>query len=146
MKPSRILLATLLLAMVSLACGETPPTAPASTTFDPADLVGPWIRSFEEESDTEDPGVEWYRRADSRDFPPARFRMTYEFRADGHCEYRWPSPVDAHEMRPGTWHFDDDEPSIVRVFQDQGEEIVHLSFRIVTLDPELLRVERGLER
>ncbi len=142
MKPSKPFLATLLLTMLSLACGETPPTAPASVPFDPADIVGPWIRSLEEESDTEDPGVEWYRPADSRDFPPAWFRMAYTFRADGRCEYLWLSPVDAHDMRVGTWDFAADDPHVVRILDDEGEELANLSFRIVTLDDELLRVER----
>jgi hypothetical protein len=142
MKFPALVLALVVLTTSVVACEESSPTAPAAPTFDPADLVGHWVRSLEEESSTEDPGVEWYRPADSRDFPPAWFRMAYGFRADGRCEYLWLSPVDAHEMRPGTWDFAADDPHVVRIFDDEGEELANLSFRIVTLDDELLRVER----
>lgn len=145
MKSPALVLATILFTALFVACNEDRPVAPTPPDFDPADLVGRWGRSFEEESEV-DPRVEWYRAADSRDFPPARFRMVYEFRADGRCEYPWLSPVDAHQTRAGTWDFDDADPKSILITDTENVALDHLSFRVVSVNDDLLRIDRSAER
>ena len=146
MKSTPIVLVVALLATSIVACGGDRPAAPSPTDVEPADLLGRWTRSVEEESATDDPGVEWFRRPDSRDFAPTWFRMTYEFGGDGSCRYLWLSPVDAHEMRDGRWDFDVNDPLVVRVFDEEGEQLDGVSFRIVTLTGDLLRVRSAPPR
>jgi len=145
MKSQALALTTILLTVLFAACNGDRPVAPAPSAFDPADLVGHWVRSFEEES-TEDPNVEWYRPAESHDFPPARFRMAYRFRADGSCQYLRLSPVDAHETRAGTWDFVDSDPRRILITDTEGVVLDHVSFRVVSVNGALLRIERGADR
>jgi hypothetical protein len=94
-------------------------------------LAQDWVRSYEEE-DPSEPG-EIFRVKGFREFPPSWFRMRYEFFSNGECRWLWLSPVDAHEMRPGTWRLD--SQNVVHI--DVGEEI--RSYRIIELTPKLLR-------
>lgn len=115
------------------AADENPPAA----SGDP--LVGSWTHSSEEEPAGST--AEWFRPSMSRDWAEAWFRMRFDFREDGTCDYLWLSPVDAHEMRPGTWERDPKDDRVVRVYDENGDLIERVSFFILDLQDDLLRIE-----
>ena len=127
-----------------LACGDDAhrlATVPTSDSIDATLLVGAWTHSYEEEPDSLAVDEDWYRPSDSHDFEPSLFRMRYEFRDDGTCEYLWASPVDAHEMRPCTWGFDRVDDRVVRVTPVSEQDDRAVSFRVLGLSEDLLRVD-----
>ena len=121
--------------------GDTADPIAADPASEPvtAALVGSWTHAFEDEP--EGSAVDWYRPTLSRDWTEAWFRMRFDLYQDGTAQYMWLSPVDAHEMRPGTWQFDPKDDRIVRIYDQQGVLLERVSFRIVGLEDDLLRVE-----
>lgn len=144
MKTMMLLAALLAVGMLS-ACSEgdattqpTPIDRLPESTMEAAALAGDWTHSYEEEAGASD--EQWFRPSQSREFAESWFRMRYHFEADGTCEWMWLAPNDAHEMRPGTWDFDDKDPRFVRVYDDEGRFLEHVSFRVLGLDGSLMRV------
>lgn len=141
----RTVVAAALAAVVLAGCGrddDAPaPLAPADreeSTVEAAALVGSWTHSFEEDAGAS--AIQWFRPSESRAFMDAWFRMRYEFHADGTCEWLWLSPIDAHEMRPGTWERDAKDPRLVRIYDEDGNLLEWVSFRLLGLDGALMRV------
>lgn len=136
---------TLLFGLVLLlACGDDEvrfATVPTSESVDRDLLVGAWTHSYEEEPDSLALDEDWYRPSGSREFEPSLFRMEYVFREDGTCDYLWASPVDAHEMRACTWGFDAEDDRVVRVEPVDERDQRVVSFRVLGLNEELLRMD-----
>lgn len=137
----------LILAVAAIAAcsDDSSPTRsqPTSQSVDVDTLVGAWTHSYEEQSDA--PGAELYRPTGSREFEPSWFRMQYDLRADGSCAYLWLAPNDAHELRPGTWAFDPDDDRVVLLRDEEGRVLPHLSFRVIELRDDLLRIASGID-
>ena len=128
----------------AVGCGsDDAPTRAVDESAEPTEqstpLVGSWTHSMEEDSFGST--TDWYRPSQSRDFAYDWFRMRYDFFADGTCEYWWLSPNDAHEMRPGTWELVEKDERYVRVYDEDGELLETVSFRIVQLEGNLLQIE-----
>lgn len=121
--------------------GGTPPTNPLSgedeAAMEPEFLVGSWTRSMEEE---ERGGTQWFRPSQSREWTEAWLRMQYDFAADGTMQYLEMAPNDAHQMHPGTWEFSEKDDRVVLLYDENGDLIERLSFRVVALDEDLLRL------
>ena len=79
-------------------------------------LIKEWKRSFEE-------------------FPPARFRQTYDFMEDYTCKYLVLSPNDAHYFEEGTWRYDS-ENKILEITTSQNNIVI--KYRITNLSEDLL--------
>lgn len=129
-------------AVVMTAAGEdrSESTAPVNKAKDATDadlLCRHWVHSREEEK-AEDKG-QLFRPAGSKQFPPTRFRMAYKFSKDGHCEWMWLSPTDAHRMQSGTWSLDSEDPMLLRI--DKGKQGGMETFRIMELSKNALRLE-----
>lgn len=80
-------------------------------------LVNCWTHSMEEDPDG---STQVYRTCDSMNFPASRFRMVFDLKADGSCEYLQLSPVDAHSMEPGTWTFEIGTQRLM-IFAEKGD-------------------------
>jgi hypothetical protein len=98
------------------------------------------MRSTEEEGAGDD--VQVFRPANSRTFPPSRFRMIYEFQRNGECAWLALAPDDAHQMRRGAWSFDPVDPSVIRIVRDNTTDrflIVELTKQVLKLKPSRAR-------
>jgi len=84
---------------ILLSCSSDPDEEMFQTDL----LNNCWTHSMEEDPDG---NTQVYRTCDSMDFPPSRFRMVFDLKSDGTCEFLELSPVDAHMMVPGTWSFE----------------------------------------
>lgn len=94
-----------------------------------------WVHSAEEDKAGGKEQV--YRPADSRPFPPRRFRMQYRLAKNGDCEWFSLSPNDAHRFKPGRWSLDRQDRNVLRIVQ--GERTV--SFRVLEATPDILRLQ-----
>ena len=102
-------------------------------------LLGSWSRSLEEEPKQDD--VEYYRRTESREFLPSWFRMRYVFNEDQSCLWLVLHPADAHYMTSGTWGVDPHDKTIILIYDADGEVVEKVSFRVVELTADILRVK-----
>jgi len=85
-------------------------------------VVGAWLHAYEEDA----PGTQVFRRADY-DFPPARGRTGYEFRADRTADYLGISPRDGTARSSCTWRVRGaSKPELVLQFPDGRTEILPL--------------------
>jgi len=80
-------------------------------------LVNCWTHSLEEDPDG---NTQIFRTCNSMDFPVSRFRMVFDLKADGTCEYLEASPIDAHMLVPGTWRFELATQRLM-IFAEKGE-------------------------
>jgi hypothetical protein len=103
-------------------------------------LLGSWSHSFEEEPGQDD--VEIYRPTESRGFPLAWFRMRYVFNEDRSCEWLVLHPADAHYMTSGSWDVDHRDKTAILVYGADGVVVERVSFRVVELTTEILRIRR----
>ncbi len=128
-----------LLAWLWGACAHQPagPTTVSNLPF----LFQSWTHSFEEETPGEDTQI--FRPSDFKPFPVTRFRMQYVFRADGTCEWLVLDPADAHYMTRGTWKLA--PASEVWIYDARGQRVKSVSFQIVQLEANRLRIRRLYE-
>jgi len=136
---------------VNVSCAESPQSSADNrivstiAIYDVKNLVGSWSRSYEEEPIQTDPEVahpEVYRPTESREFPPSWFRMRYVFNEDRSCDRFVLHPADAHYMTSGAWAVDPDDERVIWVYDADGVVNSAVSFRVIELTEELLRVER----
>ena len=114
------------------ACAVVLESRPSASKIAPADLVGHWVHSREEDTPGR-PG--WtFRPAGSRAFPPSRFRMQYVFEAGGACDWYYLAPNDGHHFREGRWRLASDTLAV-----EQGEETV--TYRVLEHGPDVLRLQ-----
>lgn len=139
MRANARIVALVAVIAVGISCTESPqPTGYKLNEYD-EDLLGGWSRSFEEEPAQSE--IEIFRRTDSRDFAAAMFRRRYVFYEDHTCEWLVLHPSDAHYMTSGSWTVDPHDRKVILVYDADGL-VENVSFRIVELTAEILRVTR----
>ena len=84
-----------------------------------------WVHSFEEQNGQKTPNI--FRLKGSRVFPPSRFRMEFGFDTSGQCNYKYLSPVDAHEMRDCVYTKIGNK---VYIYDQAGTLLKHISFTL----------------
>ena len=80
-----------------------------------------WTHSHEE--DTAESQV--FRPA-NYPFPPARGRVSYEFRPEGELRYGGIGPTDRQTSSSGTWNLEDDGRTLVLHVPDEVEQTLEL--------------------
>ena len=145
MNPFKSLASIILCSVLLLAagCNENPQRTGISEDVDLTHLLQSWMRSYEEEPRTPTESVHLFRPGGFEDFPPSRFRMRYIFSEDGRCEWFFLHPADAHFMKQGTWEADPRDNRIILIYDTNGTLVESVSFRIVEIEEDLLRVEVG---
>lgn len=101
-----------------------------------------WVHSFEEQNGQKIPNI--FRPKGSREFPPSRFRMEFAFDKSGQCNYKYLSPVDAHEMRDCVYTKIGNK---VYLYDQAGQLLSHLSFTL--LEPaqkDQMRMTYGVQQ
>jgi hypothetical protein len=98
------------------------------------DLYQHWVHSSEEEKTGEKDQI--FRPAESREFPPSRFRMAYKFARNGNCEWLFLSPDDAHHFKAGKWKIDASDKTLLQITTNETMK----SYRIAELSKNLLRL------
>ncbi len=93
---------------------------PANTSF-----YNYWVHSYEEQNGQKIPNI--FRPKGSREFPPSRFRMEFGFDPNGQCNYKYLSPVDAHEMRDCVYTKIGNK---VYIYDQAGVLLKHISFTL----------------
>jgi hypothetical protein len=97
-------------------------------------IVGTWMHSREED----EPGIQVFRPA-SYDFPPARGREGFEFRADHGADFLGISPRDGSARSTCTWRIRAGNiPELVVVFPDGRSE----AFCVVSAERDRLVLRR----
>lgn len=99
-----------------------------------------WVHSYEEQGGNKTPNI--FRPAGSRSFPPSRFRMEFGFDPSGQCNYKYLSPVDAHEMRDCVYTKVDNK---VYLYSNTGASLSHLAFTIESLNQGEMRIAYGVK-
>ena len=69
------------------------------------------------------------------------FRRRYVFNEDRSCEWLVLHPTDAHYMTSGTWGVDPHDKMVILIYDTDGL-VESVSFRVVELTAEILRVKR----
>ena len=90
-----------------------------------ASFYNHWVHSFEEQNGQKIPNI--FRVKGSREFPPSRFRMEFAFDPSGQCNYKYLSPVDAHEMRNCVYTKIGNK---VYIYDQAGILLKHISFTL----------------
>lgn len=131
-------------ALLAIGCtGEQQKTG-APNGVDLTHLLQSWVHSYEEEPQGQIDVVHWFRPDGFKEFPQSRFRMRYTFRQDGECEWLFLHPGGAHFMKRGTWEEDPQNSNVILIYDTDGTLMESVSFRIVEIEKDLLRVRRGL--
>jgi hypothetical protein len=125
--------------VVNISCTESPQLPAYKGNDYNKNLLGSWSRSFEEEPIHGD--VQIYRPTESREFPPAMYRRRYVFNKDRTCEWLVLHPTDAHYMTSGTWIVDPHDRMVILVYDADGL-VENVSFRVVELTAEIMRIRR----
>ena len=129
--------AAALLLFTGTACedfGDTP-THKSDLQF----LYQEWNHSYEEEENGALTDI--LRPAPAETFPASWYRKRYIFSADGKVSWLELSAVDAHYMRNGTWQTNPNDPSIINIYNENGDVVNLASFRILRLGPNFLEIE-----
>ena len=84
-----------------------------------------WVHSFEEQNGQKIPNI--FRVKGSKEFPPSRFRMEFGFDPSGQCNYKYLSPVDAHQMRDCVYTKIGNK---VYIYDQAGTLLKHISFTL----------------
>lgn len=121
--------------LLSLGAGLTAkPLVVAAPGIDLKDLCQHWVHSSEEEKTGG--AVQVFRPAGSREFPPSRFRMAYEFDRNGECEWLFLSPDDAHHFKTGKWVLDASDKRLLQISANETTK----SYRIAELTKSIMRL------
>lgn len=122
------------------ACSEFDLSGEPEQRKDNAQFYQHWVNSFEEQTGV----VQVFRPAGSREFPTSRFRMEYVFNADGSCQYKALSPMDAHSMKHCVFTKVGNK---VYVYDDAGVLIQDLSFTLVSPpEKDMMRLTKGVKK
>lgn len=103
-----------------------------------AHLYQAWTHAFEEQENANSDRL-IFRPSNAQTFAPARFRASYEFKADGSCEYLFLHPADAHHFKTGSFIYDQ-RTSVLEV-RDENDD-VYAVYRLVELGSDLLVLDR----
>jgi hypothetical protein len=146
MNPFKLLAVIMSFSALLLAagCGEDPQRTGIPKDLDLSHLLQSWTRSYEEEPRTPTGSVHMFRPIEFKQFPPSWFRMRYIFSEDGVCEWLFLDPADAHFTKLGRWETDPQDEKVILIYDANGTLVESVSFRIIEIDEDLLRVEVGL--
>jgi hypothetical protein len=101
-----------------------------------SELLGCWVNSREE---SKVPSVSTiFRPCDFKEFPPSRFRFTFELMKAGKCKIGMVGPTDAHYMENGTWAFDK-KTNLLELFNAEGNS--HRKFEVLDFGENLLELK-----
>lgn len=100
------------------------------------ELLGCWKNSREE---SKDPAVSIvFRPCDFMEFPPSRFRFSFELMKAGKCKISMVGPTDAHYMENGTWTFDK-KTKVLELFNAEGNS--HRKFELLKFEENFLELK-----
>jgi hypothetical protein len=146
MNPITLLAIVVSLSATLLAAGCTEDTQQTAVPDDPdlTLLLQSWARSYEEETGSSTKPGQVFRPSDFKQFPATWFRMRYIFGEDRKCEWLVLHPSDAHFMKQGTWTADPRDDRVILIYDTNGTLVESVSFKILELEENLLRVEVGM--
>lgn len=125
-----------LIGLFSLFFCESCASAKENLNPDSDLLLNCWRHAYEEETGPEE---KVYRPCDYTNFPPSRYRATYEFLAEGACRYSVLAPNDAHYMESGSWVYLEEEGQ-VQLFNSSNELVETLD--VLGLKADRLTIRR----
>lgn len=99
-----------------------------------------WIHSYEEQQQNSTTQI--FRPIGYKDFPLSRFRMEYNFKENGECEWYYLSPDDNHRFKKGKWKFDPKNKDILQITKDDVVE----SYKIIELNKDRLEIAELLPK
>jgi hypothetical protein len=100
------------------------------------ELLGCWMNSREE---SKDPAVSTvFRPCDFMEFPPSRFRFSFELMKAGECKISMVGTTDAHYLEDGTWAFNK-RTKLLELFDGNGNS--HRKFEVLGIDTNLLELK-----
>lgn len=97
------------------------------------ELLGCWKNSREE---SKDPALSTaFRPCDFMEFPPSRFRFSFELKKEGECKMSMIGATDAHYMENGTWTFNK-KTNLLELFDKEGNS--YRKFEVLRVESDLL--------
>jgi len=125
-----LLLATLISGFYAVSCND-----PDKVSFNEDEFLKCWTYSYEESA-----GVDGnlFRPCDFMEFPASYFRSRFTLFENNEATYLQVSPVDAHEIRPGTWSFDTDA-NVLTIKSTSGQTVYR--YQVIKLETEKLIVK-----
>lgn len=130
----RLFLAFMAVAFLSFLLSGCAKGIASIKTNNPPILQKEWKHSYEESA----AGVQIYRPANYKTFPPSMFRQVYNLKADGKCEYLVLHPADAHYMANGTWIYNP-ETRYLQIRNDKNEQVV--LFEVLDIRKDILKIQ-----
>ena len=122
----RIIATTCFAILLSACAGSTVDSGNVGSKAEPnTSFYQHWVHSYEEQNGQKIPNI--FRPKGSREFPPSRFRMEFAFDLSGKCNYKYLSPVDAHEMRNCVYTKIGNK---IYIYDQAGVLLKHLSFTL----------------
>jgi hypothetical protein len=122
-----LLLATILSGLYAVSCND-----PDKVSLNLDELLKCWTSSYEESA-----GVDGnlFRPCDFMEFPATHFRSRFTLFENNEATYLELSPVDAHEIVPGTWNYDDDA-KVLTIKNTSGQTVYN--YKVIKLESEKL--------
>ena len=94
---------------------------PDKVSLNHDELLKCWTYSYEETAG--DDGL-LFRPCDFKEFPLSHFRVRFTLFDNNEATYLQLSPVDAHQIVPGTWNYDDDS-KVLTILATSGDTVYH---------------------
>lgn len=121
-------------AIPNTGCDE-PGKQPVALTA----LLKCWTHSYEEETQSD---RLIFRPCDYKEFGPSHYRQRILLKADDQASYLQLSPVDAHYMVDGTWHYED-QTKTLQIFDSTGMIVRNYIVELIAEDQLVLRLNPG---
>lgn len=111
-----VLLASIISGIFTASCKD-----PDKVSLNHDELLKCWTYSYEE--NVGDDGL-LFRPCDFMEFPASHFRVRFTLLENNEATYLQLSPVDAHEIVPGTWNYDDEAKELT-ILHISGDTVHH---------------------
>ena len=111
-----VLLASIISAIFTASCKD-----PEKVNLNHNELLKCWTYSYEET--VEGDGL-FFRPCDFMEFRASHFRIRFTLLENNEASYLQLSPVDAHEMVPGTWNYEDDS-KVLTILATSGDTVYY---------------------
>lgn len=96
-------------------------------------LKNSWTHAYENDAD----GVKLFKPTHSQEFAPSMYRLVIDLKENNQSEYLVLSPVDAHYMETGKWHFDNATQKLT--ITDKEDKTVH-AYEVLEVTKDMLKV------
>ena len=125
-----LLFASIISGIFTASCKD-----PDKVNLNQNELLKCWTYSYEE---TTGDDKLLFRPCDFMEFPASHFRVRFTLLENNQASYLQLSPVDAHQIVPGTWNFDGDA-NLLTILATSGDTVYHYQVHEIEADKLILK-------